>query len=107
VVFLHNLPLVNVTVNGSAATVLLDTGAERIIMAAAAAQRFGIDAYYEYPRRMRSLDGAVASGDARVRILGVGSMTLTDSRILVGSLSLPGPSGKPLDGLLGADFFEL
>jgi hypothetical protein len=26
-------------------------------MAAAAAQRFGVDAHYEYPKRMRGLDG--------------------------------------------------
>jgi predicted aspartyl protease len=106
VVFLRNLPLVNLTVNGAAATFLLDTGAERSIMAAAAARRLGVDAHYEYPRRMRSLDGAVSSGDARLRSLGVGGMTLPDFRVLVGALSLPGPAGRPLDGLLGADFFS-
>jgi predicted aspartyl protease len=106
VVFLGNLPLVNLTVNGGAATFLLDTGAERTIMAATSAQRLSVDAHYEYPRRMRSLDGALSSGDARLRGLGLGAMTLPDFRVLVGSLSLPGPGGKPLDGLLGADFFS-
>jgi predicted aspartyl protease len=106
VVFLRNLPLVNLTVNGTAATFLLDTGAERTIISAGAARRLGIDAHYEYPRRVRSLDSAVSSGDARLRSLGLGGTTLVDFRVLVGSLSLPGPSGKPLDGLLGADFFS-
>jgi predicted aspartyl protease len=106
VVFLGNLPLVNLTVNGAHATFLLDTGAERTIMAAAAAQRLGVDAHYEYPRRMRSLDGAVASGDARLRSLDLGGYTLPNFTVLVGSVSLPGPAGKSLDGLLGADFFS-
>lgn len=106
VVFLGNLPTVNVTVNGAGATFLLDTGAERTIVVAAAAERLGVDAHYEYPRRMRSLDGAVSSGDARLQNLGLGGMALSDFRVLVGSVSLPGLSGKPLDGLLGADFFS-
>ncbi len=106
IAFLGNLPLVNLTVNGAAATFLLDTGAERTIMAVAAAKRLGIDAHYEYPRRMRSLDGAVSSGDARLQNLGLGGTALSDFRVLVGSVSLPGLAGKPLDGLLGADFFS-
>ena len=105
-VFLGNLPLVNLTVNGAAATFLLDTGAERTIVAPAAAKRFGVDAHYEYPRRMRSLDGAVSSGDARLQNIGLGGTALLDFRVLVGSVSLPGLGEKPLDGLLGADFFS-
>lgn len=106
IVFLGNLPLVNVTVNGAGATFLLDTGAERTIMVAAAAKRLGVDAHYEYPRRMRSLDGAVSSGDARLHNLGLGGTALSDFRVLVGSVSLPGLGGRPLDGLFGADFFS-
>jgi predicted aspartyl protease len=106
VVLLRNIPLVNLTVNGAPATFLLDTGAERTIMTAAAAQRLGVESHYEYPRRMRSLDGAVSSGDARLRSLGLGGTALADFRVLVGSVSLPGPTDKPLDGLLGADFFS-
>jgi predicted aspartyl protease len=106
IVLLRNIPLVNLSVNGAPATFLLDTGAERTIMTAAAAQRLGVESHYEYPRRMRSLDGAVSSGDARLRNLGLGGTALADFRVLVGSVSLPGLSGKPLDGLLGADFFS-
>jgi predicted aspartyl protease len=75
-------------------------------MTAAAAQRLGVESHYEYPRRMRSLDGAVASGDARLRSLGLGETALANFRVLVGPVLLPGPAGKPLDGLLGADFFS-
>ena len=55
---------------------------------------------------MRSLDGALTSGDARLQNLGLGAMSLSDFQILVGSVSLPALGDKPLDGLLGADFFS-
>jgi aspartyl protease len=106
VIFLRNIPLVNLTVNGAPATFVLDTGAERTIITAAAAQRLGVESHFEYPRRMRGLDGALSSGDARLRSLGLGGTALADLKVLVGSLSLSGPTGKPLDGLLGADFFS-
>lgn len=106
IAFLRNLPLVNLTVNGVPALFLLDTGAERTIMTAAAAQRIGVETHYEYPRRMRSLGGAVSSGDARLRNLRLGGMAIPEFTVLVGSVLLPGPAGKPLDGLLGADFLS-
>lgn len=99
-----NVPLVTVSINGAAATFLLDTGAERTILTAAAAKRLRIEPHYEYPRRMQSLQGAVSSGDARLRTVELGGMTLDDVRILVASVTLPSVAGKAIDGLLGADF---
>jgi predicted aspartyl protease len=101
-----NVPVVTVRINGGTAAFLFDTGAERTIMTAAAAERLGVDAHYEYARRMRSIGGAVAGGDARVRSFGLGGMALSDFRILVGAVSLPSFLGKPIDGLLGADFLS-
>lgn len=100
-----NVPIVTVRVNGSPANLLFDTGAERTVLTAAAAKRLGVELHYEYARQMRSLDSAVASGDAKLRSLDFGSTAFRDVRILVGSVSLPNLAGKPLDGLLGADFF--
>jgi predicted aspartyl protease len=99
-----NVPIVTMRINGAAASFLFDTGAERTILTAAAAKRLGVEAHYEYARRMRSLGSAVDSGDAMLRSLDLGGMALRDVRILVGSVSLPMVAGKPLDGLLGADF---
>jgi predicted aspartyl protease len=106
VMAMGNVPIVTVRINGGTADFLFDTGAERTIMTAAAAKRLGVDAHYEYERRMRSIGGAVAGGDARVRSLGLGGMVLGDFRILVGAVSLPSFLGKPIDGLLGADFLS-
>ena len=101
-----NVPIVSLTINGSPANLLFDTGAERTILNATAAKRLGIVPHYEYARRMRSLGGAVAGGDARLRTLDLGGMTVSDVRVLVGSVSLPMVGGRPLDGLLGADFLS-
>jgi predicted aspartyl protease len=101
-----NVPIVSLVINGSPANFLFDTGAERTILTAPAARRLGVVPHYEYARRMRSLGGAVAGGDARLRTLDLGGRTLRDVRVLVGSVSLPMVDDKPIDGLLGADFLS-
>jgi predicted aspartyl protease len=99
-----NIPIVTVRINGGAADFLFDTGAERTIISAAAAKRLRVAAHYEYARPMRSLGGAVSGGDARLRSFELGGMTVSDFTILVGPVSLPSVDGKPIEGLLGADF---
>jgi predicted aspartyl protease len=101
-----NIPVATIRVNGGLADFLVDTGAERSVLTAAAAKRLGVDAHYEYARSMRSLGGAVAGGDAQLRRFDPGGMALDGFRILVGAVSLPAFRGKPLDGLLGADFLS-
>jgi predicted aspartyl protease len=105
VTLMGNVPIVTVRVNGAPAHLLFDTGAERTVLTAAAAKRLGIEPHYEYARRMRSLDSAVAGGDAKLRSLDFGTTAFRDVRILIGAVSLPKVDGKALDGLLGADFF--
>jgi hypothetical protein len=101
-----NVPIVSLVINGSPANFLFDTGAERTILTAPAARRLGVVPHYEYARRMRSIGGAVAGGDARLRTLDLGGRMLSDVRVLVGSVSLPMLGEKPIDGLLGADFLS-
>ena len=99
-----NIPIVTVRINGGATDFLFDTGAERTIISAAAAKRLRVAAHYEYARPMRSLGGAVSGGDAKLRSFELGGMAVSDFRILVGPVSLPSVDGKPIEGLLGADF---
>jgi predicted aspartyl protease len=101
-----NVPIVTVRVNGSPADLLFDTGAERTILTPAAASRLGIAAHYEYARHMRSIGTAVSGGTAKLSKFVVGGMTTRGFRVLVGPVSLPTVDGRPLDGLLGADFFD-
>jgi len=100
-----NVPTVTLRVNGAPVSFLFDTGAERTILSAAAAKRLRLNAHYEYARQMRSLGSAMASGDARLASLGSGGLAMTNFRVLVGPVALPLVAGKPIDGLLGADFF--
>jgi predicted aspartyl protease len=100
-----NVPIVTLRVDGELAAFLFDTGAERTVLTAAAAKRLRLAAHYEYARQMRSLGGALASGDARLASLGSGGLSMTNFRVLVGPISLPLVGGKAIDGLLGADFF--
>ena len=101
-----NVPVVTVRVDGRPADLLFDTGAERTILTPAAASRLGIVAHYEYARHMRSIGTAVSGGTAKLANFVVGGMTTRGFRVLVGSVSLPVVDGRPLDGLLGADFFD-
>ena len=101
---LGNVPVVAVSINGLPANFLFDTGAERTVLTAAAAKRLGVVPHFEYARRMRSIGGAVAGGDARLQSVALGGMTIPDVRVLVGPVSLPPVEGKAIDGLLGADF---
>jgi predicted aspartyl protease len=101
-----NVPIVSVRVNGLPADLLFDTGAERTILTPAAASRLRIVAHYEYARHMRSIGTAVSGGTAKLSNFVVGGMTTRGFRVLVGSVSLPTVDGRPLDGLLGADFFD-
>ena len=98
------VPVVSLRVNGAPVQFLFDTGAERTIITSATAHRLGIVAHFEYARRMRSLGIAMSSGDARLASLGSGGLAMTNFRVLVGPVALPPVGGKPLDGLLGADF---
>lgn len=101
---LGNIPIVTAHINGGTADFLFDTGAERSIMTAAAAKRLGVAAHFEYARRMRSLGTAVSGGDARLSSFRLGGMPVGNFSILVGPVALPAIGGKPIDGLLGADF---
>jgi predicted aspartyl protease len=99
-----NVPTVSLRVNGLPVSFLFDTGAERTILTPSAAKRLGVVAHFEYARRMRSIGSAVAGGDAQLHTVDLGGMTLPDVRVIVGPVSLPSAAGKPVEGLLGADF---
>ena len=104
VTLMGNVPIITLSINGSPASFLLDTGAERTILSSSAAKRLGVVPHFEYARRMRSLGTAVAGGDARLRTVDLGGMAVPDVRVIVGPVSLPPVAGNPVDGLLGADF---
>jgi predicted aspartyl protease len=104
--FLRGLPLVTAQIDGAAATLILDTGAEETMLTAAAAARLGLRPHYEYPRHLHSVSGAVVTGEARLKSLAVGNAAAADFIILVGALALPHVAGVQPAGLLGGDFLS-
>jgi predicted aspartyl protease len=103
---IRGVPLVTATIDGAAAGLILDTGAEETVLTTAAAARLGLRGHYEYPRNLRSVSGGVATGEARLQSFVVGDATAADFIVLVGSLSLPSAEGVQPDGLLGGDFLS-
>jgi predicted aspartyl protease len=106
VVLLHNIPLVTVTIDGHAASFILDTGAEQTILATAAAKHLGLGLHYEYPHTARGLTGSVSNGQAEMRSMSFGGIPLHPYPLRVGGIALPNLVGGPPDGLLGADILS-
>ena len=100
---LPGLILVAAEINGSPATLVLDTGAERSVLTAAAAKRLAVTAHYDFARPIRGIGKNIATGDAKLQGFTIGSHPFQYPRILVAGLVLPNLGGVVPDGLLGAD----
>jgi predicted aspartyl protease len=100
----HDVPLVQVGIDGKPATLVLDTGAQETVLTTAAATRLGLAGHYEYPRRIGALGGSIASGVATTRSFTTGALDVPGFQVIIGSVALPDIEGIQPDGLLGADF---
>ncbi len=95
------LPLVPARINGQAATLILDTGAESTLLTEAAAKRLGVSSRYDFMRSISGIGGSVATGDAALASMSLGGIALSYPRALVGRVAFRlGPIDA--DGLLGA-----
>ena len=86
---------VAVTVNGTAATFLLDTGSEYSIVSARLARRLELAVD---PRGARDFADGVS--------LGVGPLAMANQRVMVMPFDTYYARGRQIDGLLGFDVFE-
>jgi len=102
-VLLHDVPLVTLTINGRATSLLLDTGAEATILATAAARTLGLDLHYEYPKAATGLTGTIKNGVADMKSLSVAGIALPPYPVRVGDIVLPNLEGGAPSGLVGAD----
>jgi predicted aspartyl protease len=99
----HRAAFVPMTVNGTKAAFLLDTGAERTVMSDVAARRFGLATHSAYGRPMSGVGGAVATAEVHLDRATLGSLSMPGFFLLAGPLAPPSLAGVPADGLLGAD----
>ena len=99
-------PFFPVVVNGRTLSASLDSGAQRTVIAAAAAQRAGISAATRVPGseiRARGAAGEILPAELHVlRDMRVGDVAVR-TPVLVTALSLP----NDIDALLGADFLQV
>jgi hypothetical protein len=100
------IPAVPVIINGQAANMIVDTGAESTLLSTDAIKRLGIR--FDFTRRseVHGIGPAMNSVLARIRKLELGGFALQGDALVVGGMQLPnGPRGQP-DGLLGADILS-
>jgi predicted aspartyl protease len=101
---LHNAPIVTVSANGAAVTLLLDTGAEATILTPAVAQRIGAQRpRIEFERRMHGITGSLPTGEVELRSFTIGGIEIPWQRVRVAPIDIASPFSGPLDGVLGAD----
>lgn len=102
--------LVDVTVNGVAATFVLDTGANASVIHAPYADRFGLTVLPSLGGAI-GLGGAMSVGQARIKELKLGSVTVRQSRLATADLSqlvnvLGRLTDRPISGIIGQDVMK-
>ncbi len=95
------LPIVTAEINGRPARLILDTGAEYLILSSAAARRLGVSGSYDFMRSMSGIGRSMRTGDVRLDSMRLGGVDLPYPRALVGDVALHLGTSEP-DGLLGA-----
>ena len=102
VTFHGNQPLVQVAIDGTMVTLLLDTGAERSLLSTAAMQRLRLPEDPARSTTLRGIGGSSTHRNAVVRRLQIGGNVLADQSLAVAPFALRG-FPVPVDGLLGGD----
>jgi predicted aspartyl protease len=102
-------PFVEVHVNGKPLSFVLDTGDNAgWVIATSRAEELGIDLKDEQTVRMGAGEGVeVVMGNASGLTFAVGDITMTDQTAIVFPLRHVAEfEGRPIDGLIGVNFFE-
>jgi predicted aspartyl protease len=103
--FVSDLPVTSLTIRNEPVSFILDTGAERTIIAPALAKRLHLRQHRAYPRQLRGLGSAVTGSDVELPGLAAAGVALPNFGALVGT-DLPPIAGMIPDGLLGADILS-
>ncbi len=96
----RNVPLVPGTIGGAPVTLVLDTGADTVLLTAAAARRLGL----ADSRTIRTITGAGGSSrnyGAQLRDFRIGSLAVPNHTVAVLPRDLPHVGATTPDGLLG------
>ena len=102
-----------VLVNETAATFILDTGAERTLMGEDVVRRLGLERDHWVTSTILGIGGLQQRPNALPRSLRLGTTPLRrrtlpgDTSVTVGPLPVNEIAGRPIAGLLGRDFLSL
>ena len=101
---LNRAPMVTLSANGKAVTLILDTGAERTVLTPDVAERIGAQRpSIEFQRHLRGIAGDLPTHEVELRSFAAGEVAIPWRRVLVAPVKMARVFPTPLDGLLGAD----
>jgi predicted aspartyl protease len=101
---LNRAPMVTLSANGKAVTLILDTGAERTVLTPDVAERIGAQRpSIEFQRHLRGIAGDLPTHEVELRSFAAGEVAIPWRRVLVAPVKMASVFPTPLDGLLGAD----
>lgn len=98
----NNIPLVEVRLNGTPVTMVLDSGAERTVLTEEAARRAGLEFDPRSIQRGAGAGGVVTSFAARVRRMELAGLPIPDHPVLATPHPLGAAGPERIDGLLPA-----
>jgi predicted aspartyl protease len=99
----NRAPTISLLANGHPVNLLIDTGAERTILTAAAAERVGAQSpQVSFPRNLEGISKAIGTREVELTSFSAEGVMMPGRRVLVASIALP-QTAVPLDGVLGAD----
>lgn len=101
---LNRAPIVTLSANGHAVTLILDIGAERTVLTPPVAERIGAQRpSIEFQSQVRGIAGALPTHEVELRSFAAGEVSIPWRRVLVAPVAMARVFPTPLDGLLGAD----
>ncbi len=97
--------LVDISVNGKPATVVLDTGASQTALSPSAADRIGLAPSTPQPRKMFAIGGATDARSTPIESIAIGHLQLGPGHVYVipQATAVAGTGELGYDGLLGND----
>ena len=105
----NDLPIIAVRINGRVARLMLDTGSGVTILTTGAARRLDATLDFRHSYRVAAVGATADMTPARLQLVQLGGLILTDRKVAVGSFGFGSPAlwphGEP-DGIAGADILS-
>jgi hypothetical protein len=96
------LPVVAVEINGHPARLVLDTGADQVLLWQGSLDRLGVERDYAHPSYAFGFGGIEANWVTRPTSMTLGTADIPPQPMLVSGVKWKPLGGEPIDGLLGS-----